>query len=87
MELQRITRAVARPPSAVELEFDDGAVMTVELGPLIERGGVYAALADPAVFREVRIGDRGRFIEWPGEIDFCADALRMQGKDRERLAS
>jgi hypothetical protein len=23
----------------------------------------------------VHVGERGRSIEWPGEIDFCADAL------------
>lgn len=37
--------------------------------------GVFAALADPAVFAQVRVGERGRSLEWPGEIDFCADAL------------
>jgi len=24
---------------------------------------------------EAKIGERGRSLEWPGEIDFCADAL------------
>ena len=37
--------------------------------------GVFTALADPAVFAQVRVGERGRSLEWPGEIDFCADAL------------
>src|SRR5207245_2917524 len=37
--------------------------------------GVLTALSDPAVFAKVRIGERGRSLEWPGEIDFCADAL------------
>lgn len=36
---------------------------------------VFTALADPAIFVQVRIGERGRSLEWPGEIDFCADAL------------
>jgi hypothetical protein len=37
--------------------------------------GVMSALADPALFAKVRIGEHGRSLEWPGEIDFCADAL------------
>jgi hypothetical protein len=37
--------------------------------------GVFAAAAGPAVFAQVRVGEGGRSLEWPGEIDFCADAL------------
>jgi len=37
--------------------------------------GVFAALSDPDVFCQVHVGERGRSLEWPGEIDFCADAL------------
>jgi hypothetical protein len=37
--------------------------------------GVFAAATDPAVFAQVRVGNRGRSLEWPREIDFCADAL------------
>ena len=32
-------------------------------------------VADPAVFARVNVGQRGRSLEWPGEIDFRADAL------------
>jgi hypothetical protein len=37
--------------------------------------GVFAPLADPAFFIRVRIGGSDRSLEWPGELDFCADAL------------
>ena len=37
--------------------------------------GVVAAVTDPEIFAQVRVGERGRSLEWPGEIDFCADAL------------
>ena len=37
--------------------------------------GVFASVTDPAVFMQVGVGERGRSLEWPGEIDFCADAL------------
>ena len=37
--------------------------------------GVFAAFSDPAFFTQARIGEGGRSLEWPGELDFCADAL------------
>lgn len=37
--------------------------------------GVFAAFADPAFFTQARVGEGGRSLEWPGELDFCADAL------------
>lgn len=60
----------------LRLTYSDGAVIVVNLTPLIEQGGVFAALADPQFFAEVTLGERGRHIEWNGTIDFCADALR-----------
>jgi hypothetical protein len=37
--------------------------------------GVFAAFSDPAFFAQARVGEGGRSLEWPGERDFCADAL------------
>ena len=37
--------------------------------------GVFTAFADPAFFTQARVGEGGRSLEWPGELDFCADAL------------
>jgi Protein of unknown function (DUF2442) len=36
---------------------------------------VFGAFADPEFFAQVRLGEGGRSLEWPGELDFCADAL------------
>ena len=30
---------------------------------------------DPRVFAQVRLGENGRYIEWPNGVDLCADAL------------
>ena len=85
--MQRIVRAVPRPPSTVVLAFEGGAKVDVDVAPFIWMGRVYAALADTTLFAQVRIGERGRWIEWPGELDFCADALWRAGEGRETLAS
>ena len=71
-----IVSAVAHAGFAVRLEYSDGVVIDVDFKPVIARGGVFERLSDPDVFRQVRVGERGRYIEWPGELDFCADALR-----------
>jgi hypothetical protein len=42
------------------------------------RTGVFSAWEDPALFSQVAIGDRGRTLVWPGEIDLCADSLWLE---------
>jgi hypothetical protein len=37
--------------------------------------GVFTAFSDPDFFAQVRVGEGGRSLEWPRELDFCADAL------------
>jgi len=71
---------------ALRLTYSDGEVFVVGFAPVIARGGVFAALADAAFFRLVSVGEGGRYIEWPGEIDFCADALRMEGEREQKAA-
>lgn len=60
---------------SLDLTFEDGTSGTLSLGPLIDAGGVFVALRDPATVARVQIGEGGRYVEWPGEIDLCADAL------------
>lgn len=55
-------------PEAVEVDF----------APLAERGGVYAPLADRTYFAQAAIGGQGRYLTWPDELDFCADALWLE---------
>lgn len=61
----------------VWLRFDDGVEGEVDFSPLAGRG-VFAAWNDLAVFQRAAIADQGRALGWPGEIDFCADALWLQ---------
>jgi hypothetical protein len=53
--------------------------------------GVFTAFSDPAFFAQARIGEGGRSLEWPGELDFCADALwfkaRPEDAPEERAAA
>lgn len=60
---------------SLRVRFADGATGSVSLAPFIARGGVFQVLEDRSLFEQVKVGEGGRYIEWPGEIDLCADAL------------
>ena len=60
----------------LELTFADGLRGEVDLsGRILGRGGVFHALADPAIFRQVRVDPELGTIVWPNEADFCPDLL------------
>lgn len=76
---QAIESIRIQPDHKLLLHYSGGDKVLVDFKPLIERGGVFRALAEPQFFALVSIGDQGRYIEWPGNLDFCADALWQQG--------
>ena len=76
--LRKVIQAVPSRDYLVELTYSDGDSVMVDFKPLIERGGVFAALADTEFFEQVSVADDGRYIGWPGELEFCADALWLQ---------
>jgi hypothetical protein len=81
--LQRIVSVRADGAThAVYLEFADGFTGSVDLGPIIRPTAVTAPLANPDFFAQAVIGARGRSLEWPGEIELCADALRQRAAGR-----
>ena len=70
-----IITATADPSTrTVTLTWANGATTVNGFAHLAGKG-VFAPLADPVFFAQVRVGTRGRSLEWPDEIDFCADAL------------
>jgi len=73
-----IEEVVVEPERRLALLYREGGRVTVDFNEVIGRGGVFARLADPTFFSEVALGPRGRSIEWPGGIDFCADALWLE---------
>lgn len=83
--LRTIRSVTPAPNYKLRLTYADGETIVVDFTPVIQRGGVFAPLSDPAFFLQVSIGERGRYIQWPGELDFCADALWLEGHARESL--
>jgi hypothetical protein len=79
----RIVAAVADARThTVALTWATGARPVAEFAHLVGKG-VFRAFADPAVFAQVSIGENGRSLEWPGELDFCADALWFEAHPEE----
>ena len=59
---------------AVKLTWANGETTVNDFRHLVGKG-VFAAFSDPRFFAQVRVGEGGRSLEWPGDLDFCADAL------------
>ncbi|PPQ28693.1 DUF2442 domain-containing protein [Rhodopila globiformis] len=74
--LENIIVSAVPEPSVrrVFLTWANGETTTHNLQHLSDKG-VFRALRDPTFFARVRVGDHGRSLEWPGELDLCADAL------------
>ncbi len=61
----------------LHLRFDDGVEGELDLSSE-PRTGVFESWNDPCYFKRVEIGERGRSLVWPGEVDLCADSLWLQ---------
>ncbi len=81
----RITGAMALPEYRLELQFDNGKTGVVDLSSFVGQG-VCAAWESPGVFEQVAVTNEGA-VEWPGDIDFCPDALylKMTGQPPEAI--
>jgi len=71
----RVVTAVALPDFRLKLTFRDGTEGVVDMKAAIfaSSAGVFTALRDEAVFREVRV-EMGAPV-WPGDLDVAPDAL------------
>ena len=76
----RVAAAKALPGFQVHVRFMDGAEGTVDMTALVHSpsAGVFAALADPALFAQVRV-EHGA-VTWPGDIDLAPDAMYAEIK-------
>ncbi len=57
----------------LELTFDDGRSGVVDCKPLIAKGGVFARLRDPEVFRRARVNDELGVVTWDDEVDIAPE--------------
>jgi hypothetical protein len=70
-----ITDAIADPNThTVMITWENGETTLNHFGDIVGKG-VFAPFVDPEFFALVRVSEDGRSLEWPGGLDFCADAL------------
>ena len=64
----------------VELAYTDGEIVQADFKPVIAKGGIFSQLNDPGLFKQAKIEADGRYLQWPNEIDFCADGLTTSSR-------
>ena len=71
----RVAKAEAKPEHKLAVEFLDGVTGIVDMANFVHSAtaGVFAALADPALFAQVQV-EHGAII-WPGNLDLAPDAM------------
>lgn len=77
--MKKITAIEVLPGFRLKLIYTGGRSIQVDFTGKIQEGTVTAPLADPGLFKQVKISYDGRAIEWPGEVNFCADSLWFEG--------
>jgi len=84
--MRQISQVIVPDHLKLHLTFSDGTEGELDLSRE-PRTGVFTAWEDPDFFAKVTIGERGRSLVWPGEIDLCADSLwlEMTGKPSESI--
>jgi hypothetical protein len=76
----------------VRLRFEDGVAGDVDLSYLLDYGGVFEPLRDPAFFAQLRVDAEGDTIAWPNDADIAPEtlyeaALRHQAPQAARMTA
>ena len=87
MKQYAITEVQAVRYPILRIVFEDGLAGELDLSDEIAHGEMFAPLKDPEYFRQVAVAPGGRSFGWNldeigGEIDFCADATRIEFETR-----
>lgn len=75
--MRTITSAKAEGASQLTLTWSDGVKACVDLADIM-KDRAFAALRNPADFAQVRIGDWGHSLEWPGGAALSSETLWLR---------
>ncbi|MBF0373428.1 MAG: DUF2442 domain-containing protein [Alphaproteobacteria bacterium] len=62
-------------PCTIDVVWENGGAERIDMTGVITREPAFAALRDPAAFRQVRLAQWGWGIEWPMGLDYAPDTL------------
>lgn len=82
----RVTEVEALPGFRLRVAFADGLSGMVDMSRMVHspKAGVFAALADPSLFAQVRL-EFGA-VAWPGELDLAPDAMHAEIQEHREWA-
>jgi hypothetical protein len=69
----------------LRLRFSDAALKDVDLSAELY-GEVFEPLRDPELFRQVKVNEETRTIEWPNGADFAPEFLYEIGREVKQVA-
>ncbi len=64
-----------RLPAALEIAWNTGETLAVDVECLVKRFRLYAPLKNAALFAKAKADPWGHAVNWPGDIDMGADQL------------
>lgn len=77
-----LIEAVALDDCAVHVRFADGTTADVDLGYLLDYGGVFEPLRDPAHFARLQADAEAGTIVWPNGADIAPETLYAHAQRR-----
>jgi hypothetical protein len=66
----------------VHVRFEDGTTADVDLSYLLDYGGVFEPLRDPAYFARLRTDAEAGTIVWPNDADIAPETLYARAQSR-----
>jgi Protein of unknown function (DUF2442) len=77
--MTELIKVVAVQPLAdhwLRVSFSDGAVKDIDVGDLLDGGGVFTEIpARREIFERVRVNPESGTVEWPGDVDLDSEVL------------
>jgi hypothetical protein len=77
-----LTEAKPLDGHAVHVCFEDGTTADVDLSYLLDYGGVFEPLRDPAYFARLRADSEAGTIVWPNDADVAPETLYAHAQRR-----
>jgi hypothetical protein len=75
--IAKVTKVKHVRDYVLELQFNDGSQGQLDFRSwIVGREGLFEALEDVEMFKQVRLDAEAGTIAWPNGIDFCPDVLR-----------
>jgi hypothetical protein len=66
----------------VHVRFEDGTMADVDLSYLLDYGGVFEPLRDPAYFAQLHADSEAGTIVWPNAADIAPETLYAHARRR-----